>query len=264
MKDMKKYIFAIVAVLLLSTCSDYENPVGDRGTYVVPALVGPSPGYFTDNIESSYVQFSLSLSPGESVEKAAIEVVGKGKSGIVKEVSLPATDLRVTASEVLSALGLSGYDLGDAFFLYVLTTKNGVTTRSGAAFAIPVVCFFEPAMLVGTFDCESEEDWGEENGNPVTIVADPNDPYKVFIHGMAEVHGVASNGNGIELNMNPDNFNVSGPVCIWAASIWGYSNIRFQAVAGNFSACDQRFTITFRANVDQGGFGDYVWWFTRR
>ena len=261
---MKKYIFMIAAALLISIgCEDTnENLVQERGVAVVPEMSDPAPAYFTDNIEESYVEFNLSLSPGETVDKASIEVVRGNKSAILKDVTLPVTELRVTASEVLTALNIpaSDYNLGDMFYLYVLTTKDGKTTRSTAAFRIPVVCFFSPAMLTGNFYYVSES--LEEEGS-VTIAADPNDPLKVYISGMAETQGAVGNGNRIELNVNPNNFNVSGPKTIIAGNIWGYTNYAYQAVAGSYSACDATFTINFSISVDQGSFGNFQFIFTR-
>ncbi|MDR2585316.1 MAG: hypothetical protein LBC84_03720, partial [Prevotellaceae bacterium] len=209
---MKKLFFIVAAFLLIGvSCENTNiNPVKDRGQFVVPIMSEPVPPYFTDNIEASFIQFDVSLAPGDVVDKAAIEVVNNGKSAIVKEVSLPVTGIKVTCTEVLKALGISesNYHTGDVFLLYVLTIKNGVTTRSTAAAAIPVICFFEPSMLVGTYDYVSD-DWEEEG--TVTMVADPNNPYRVFVHGYVESQGLPSSGNLIELILNPANYSVSGP-----------------------------------------------------
>ena len=263
-RNMKKYIYAIVAAFVFFTgCKDTnENLVQERGVAVVPAMSDPAPAYFTDNIEESYVEFDLSLSPGETVDKTSIEVARGNKSAILRDVTLPITKLKVTASEVLKALNIpaNDYNLGDIFYLYVLTTKDGKTTRSTAAFPIPVVCYFAPSMLAGNFYYVSAS--LEEEGS-VTIEADPNNPLKVYISGLAETQGAVGNGNRIELNVNPNNFNVSGPKTIIAGSIWGYSNYAYQAVAGSYSACDDAYTITFSISVDQGSFGNFVFVFTR-
>ena len=269
---MKKSIFILFAALFLITCSEYENPVKERGTYAAPLMSDPDPAYFTDNIEASVVKFDLSLPQGQSVDKAAIEVTSKGKSAIIKEISLPAKDVTVTASEVLSALSISvsDYNLGDVFFLYVLTTKNGVTTRSGAAFAIPVVCFFEPGMLTGKFYYISE-DWDEEGS--VTITADPNDPYTVYISGMAETQGLTGNGGRIHLKMNPANFSITGDRSVIANNLleWdfpaNYLDYNYTAMSGNYSACDDAYVLTFRIQVllngSYTGWGNFLFTFTR-
>lgn len=260
---MKKYIFLSIAALFLVTCNTYENMVQERGANAAPIMSDPVPAYFSDNIEASFVQFDLSMPPGQTADKVSIEISGKGQTAILKDVSLPVTGLKVTAQEVLTALNMSAsnYNRGDVFFLYVLTTKNGVTTRSKAAFPIPVVCFFEPSMLVGDFYYVSAS-WDEEG--LVTFVADPNDPHKVYIHGMAETQGFVGNGNGIELTVNPNNFNVVGARSIIIPNAWSYTNMAYQAMSGTYSACDEMFTITFAITVDQGGFGNFGFVFKRQ
>jgi len=265
---MKKYIYAMLAAaLLIIGCKDTnENLVQQRDTAVVPTMSKPSPAYFTDNLDASYVQFDLSLPEGATIDKAEIEVVSGDKSAILKEVSIPVKGLRVTAAEVLKALNIpvSSYKTGDTFYLYVLTTKNGQTTRSTAAFVIPVMCYFDPSMLVGKFDWASD-DWGEEG--TVNLVADPANPYKIYIADYAQSEGLAGNGNRIELNVDPDNFKVSGPAVIISDDLseWGlpYHNYAYQPVAGTYSACDDAYTITFAITVKEGSFGNNVFFFTR-
>lgn len=267
---MKKYFFTIVAVLLIISCKNTnENLVQDRGLGVVPSISDPSPAYFTDNIDESYVQFDVALPQGETVDNAAIEVTRGSQSAIIKDITLPATGVKVTASEVLQALKISAsdYNLGDIYTLYVLTTKNGVTTRSTAAFQIPVVCYFDPSMLVGTFDYNSD-DWGISG--TVTITADPNDPYKVYIDqtGIMQGEGISNgNGNSIELDINPNNFKVTGPQTILAPDLSDfdmakYTNYSYTPVAGSYSACDGAYTITFDISTSIYDFGNYVFVFT--
>ena len=267
---MKKYIYATMAALILFIgCKDTnENLVQERGAAVVPQMSDPVPAYFTDNIDASYVQFDLSLSQGETVEKAVIEVTrARGdKRAIVKEVTLPANGLKVTADEVLKTLNIpvNDYKLGDIFNLCVLLTKDGKTTRSKAAFSIPVVCYFDPSMLVGMFDWVSD-DWGEEGEG--MMVADPNNQYKIYFD-MAKSEGLSGNGKKIELNVNPNNFKVTGPKVIISDDLseWGlpYHDYAFEPIAGSYSACDNQYTITFAISVKEGSFGNNVFIFTKR
>ncbi len=267
---MKKYIYILMAAFIFNAgCEDTnENPVQNRGENAVPFMSDPSPAYFSDNIEASYVQFNLSLPSDQTIEKAEIEVTKGNKSAILKGVSIPSSGVRVTATEVLNALKIpvSDYKLGDIFNLYILTTKNGKTTRSAAAFQIPVVCYFDTSMLVGEFDYESD-DWGE--AGRVTFVADANDPYKIFIDGYPQSEGLTGNGNRIELNVNKDNFKVTGPPVIISDNLdeWGlpptYTNYTFTPIAGLYSACDEMFTITFDIKVSIGGWGANVFIFKK-
>ena len=176
--------------------------------------------------------------------------------------------MKVTAGEVLTALNIpaSDYNPGDVFNLYVLTTKNGKTTRSIAAFPIPVVCYFEPSMLVGKFDFEST-DW--DAAGSITMVADPGDPYKIYMDGYPEAEGLTTgNGNRIVLNINPNNFTVKGDKVVLASDLseWGlpYHDYAYEAISGTYNACDDTYTVTFAITVAEGSFGNNVFVFKRK
>ena len=264
---MKKYIFALVATLFLFGCEDTnENLVQERGMAVVPIMSEPAPALFQEDIDVSYVQFDLSLASGETVDKAEIEVVSGGKSAIVKAVTIPATGVIVTAREVLSALNIpdSDFKAGDVFNLFVLTTKNGKVTRSIASVGVPVVCYFEPSMLVGKFYYISGS-WGEEG--EVTLEADPDDPYKIYIDGMAETQGLTSAGNKLELNFNPNNFSLSGPRVVVSDDLspWGlsYTAYAYTPVSGTYDSCEESYTVTYGITVSAGSYGNFMFKFTK-
>jgi len=263
---MKKYIFAIIAALFIISCENTnENLVQQRGAAVVPKMSEVLPAFFTENINASFVEFDVSLSPGESVEKAEIEVVRTrgNKSAILKSITLPATKLKITATEILTALSIPANDFvaGDNFNLYVLTTKNGKTTRSIAAVGIPVVCYFDVSMLTGNYYYVSTS-WGDEGD--VVLEADPGDPYKIYVSGIAETMGLTGNGNRLELNLNPNNFRVTGPRVVIASSAWGYTNFAMAPSSGRFDSCANAFIVTFAITVDQGSFGSFSFTFTKQ
>ncbi|MDR0559916.1 MAG: hypothetical protein LBG92_07075 [Prevotellaceae bacterium] len=264
---MKKYInILFIVILTVNGCKNTNENLVERGaTIVAPIMSEPSPAYFSDNIDESYVAFDLSLPKGETVDKASIEIVYKNKSVILKDITIPVTNLKITAGDVIRALGISTYELGDVFYLSVLTLKNGRTTRSAAtSFSIPVVCYFDPSMLVGSFDFESE-DWGV-SGN-VTMEADPDDPYKIYINGYPQAEGLTGNGNRIELNINPNSFKIQGPKVVLADDLseWGfpYRNYSYEPLSGSYSACDGKYTVTFAINVLEGDFGRNAFVFTK-
>ena len=270
-KNMRKYIYTIIiAALLVTGCKDTNvNLVQDRGDAVVPTMSDPIPAYFTDDIDASYVQFDLSLPPGETVDKAEIEVTrGDSISAILEDITLPVTGLKITAAEVIQALNIKDYQTGDIYTLYVLTTKDGKTTRSTASFTIPVNCYFDPSMLTGNFNYNSD-DWGISGS--VTITADPTNPYIVYINqdGIIQGEGLSNgNGNPIELDVNPNNFKITGPKTIIAPDLsdFGlpYTNYSYTPITGSYSACDDAYNITFDIAVDQGDFGNNGFTFTRK
>ena len=274
---MKKYVYIIVAALFVSIgCKDTnENMVQDRGTYFVPKMTNINPAVFLPELEDSYVSFNLSLGQGEQLDKIELEVArGNARAlterAILREVALSPgqnVDITITAAEFITALGIpeSDYNLGDNYYLYVLTTQNGKIYRSGTRISLPVLCPFETEMLVGRFYFIDED--GEDGY--VTIEADPKDPYKVYIKGMAEAQGLTGNGNPIELNVNPSNYSVTGPKTIIAANVleWGfpYTNLAFEPIGNNnnFNACDNSYTIVFELTVNAGSWGGIEFVFTK-
>ncbi|GHT20611.1 hypothetical protein FACS189429_8760 [Bacteroidia bacterium] len=266
---MKKYIIIIAAILFLISCNTNENLVQERGETVGLASFEAIPAFFTEDLDNSYVAFDLEALPeGETIDKAEIEVTYGDKSAILREITLPATNVVITANEIIDALGINAGEVvvGDVFYLYILTTKNGKTTRSTAAMAIPVTCEFDTALSTGTYNFESS-DW--EISGSVVLEADPANPYKIYINGYPEAEGLTTgNGNRIELNINPNTFNISGPKVVLAADLgeWGmadYTNYAYAPVAGTYSSCDGTYTVVFAITVDQGSFGNNVFVFTR-
>ena len=273
---MKKNIFyvAILATLIFAGCEDTnENLVQQRGKGVNVTMSEPIPSFFIDGaLEGSYVAFDLSLTPGESVDNAEIEVVFNNKKAILRNIQFPSSDIQVTATEVLQALRLSPDEVssGDVFFLYVLTTKNGLTTRSTAAIAINVTCEFDPVFTVGKYNFESA-DWGISG--TVTFEADPDDPYKIYFDAfpLAEADGLSTGtDNKIELIISPNSFGISGSSVIVATSTaeWGasynYDNLAYEPIAGSFNSCNGTFSVDFDISVDQGGWGASTFIFTKQ
>ena len=269
---MKKYIFVMVAVLLGTiSCEDTnENLVQERGKAVNVSMSEAVPSFFIDgDLENSFVAFDLSIPEGEKVDKAEMEVVFGNKKAILKGVQFPSSDMKVTATEIIQALGISPGDVkvDDTFYLYVLTTKNGMTTRSTAAMAINVTCEFDAKLTVGEYTFESAS-WGVSG--KVTLEADPVDQYKIYFVGtpLAEADGLSSGtGNKIELIINPNSFKISGSKVIVADDVadWGdpYTNIAYQPASGSYSSCDGTFNVNFAISVDQGGFGTFGFTFKK-
>ena len=261
----------MVAALFVSIgCEDTnENLVQERGKAVNVTMSNVVPSFFIDgNLENSYVNFDLSLPEGERVDRAELVLVYGDKTvTLISNLQFPSPDITITAMEVVEALGLSIEDVTqeDIFELYVLTTKDGKTTRSTAALWINVTCEFDPALTLGKYDYESDEDNWDTSGS-VRLEADPGgDPYKLYFVGapLAENDGFPGLANKVELIIDPDSYTVSGSKTIVAANIWSYTNLAFQAVSGSFSACDGNFSVVFEITVAQGSFGTYVFNFTR-
>jgi len=180
------------------------------------------------------------------------EIIVEKKSSIVMLV------LDCTSS--LDADGANGFSQMKS------AANNFIDVLTGAT---STPCEFEPSMLAGTFSYYSDPDNWNESGT-VTLTADPNDPYKVYINqdGIMEAEEIGNgNGNAIELNINPSDFSITGPKTIIAPDLsdWGmasYTNYYFTPVRGSYSVCDKVYTITFLIGVDQGTWGNMMFTFT--
>jgi hypothetical protein len=262
---MRKYIFMIFAALLITGCKNTnENLVQDRGVAVIPTMSDPVPAYFTDDIASSYVQFDLSLPQGQTVDKAEIEVDYGDQSAIVKQVSLPVTGLQVTATEVIQALNLPAgeYKTGDNFNLYVLTTKDGRTTRSTAAFSIPVVCDLVLDDFTGTCTV-TQDDWWGETPYPVVVTKISDTQLSIANLFNANADGFGDAVNPLVITINPINYTVSFAKQVLVPNSgnlwWGipsYSNFYLANGTGKIDACNLVISFTATAAVDAGSFGN--------
>jgi len=262
---MRKYIFTLFAALLIISCKDTnENLVQDRDAAVIPTMSAPIPAYFTDIPESSFVQFDLSLPQGATIEKAQIEVTYGSQSAIVKDVTIPVKGLKVTANEVIQALKMpmSEYKTGDNFNLYVLTTKNGRTTRSTAAFPIPVVCALVLDDFVGTCNVTQDDWWGE---TPYPVVVTKISDTQLSIENLfnADADGFGDEVNPLVITINPINYTVSFSKQILVPNSgdlwWGkpaYSNFYLSGGTGKIDACNLVISFTATAGVDAGSFGN--------
>jgi len=265
---MKKYkilamLFAFA--LMISGCEDTNlNLVGSRGIAIVPTISDINPAFYTTDYENSFVQFTVDLGEGDTVDAAELQVTYNGQNIVLQEITSFPQTIILPASDVIAALGLSESDVNvDDYFLYhVVTTNGGVSSRSTAALKVFVTCGFDPLLPKGSYHVVSS-DW-EVEGN-VTLTADPVDPFKISVAGLYEMEGGVPNDNVLELIINPDNFSVShentllGPSAPWGS----YTNYYYGPVSGLYKSCTGTFEMVFSITVDEGGFGNYSFVFTK-
>ena len=79
MKKNCLYILALAAALVAGCENTNENLVGERGKSVIPIMSEPSPAFFTEDLDNSYVAFDLSLPEGATLEKAELKVAYRGQ-----------------------------------------------------------------------------------------------------------------------------------------------------------------------------------------
>jgi len=265
MKQYKILALLFAFAMIISSCEDTnESLVGSRGEAVVPTISDINPAFYTSDLAASYVAFTVDLDEGDSVDSAEVQVTFNGETAVLNTIdTFPAT-VTVTATDAMNALGLTESDVNiDDFFLcHVVTTKNGVSTRSSAAMKIFVTCEFDAALTEGSYHVISD-DWAVEGD--VTLTADPDNPYLIGISGLYEMEGGAANDNVLYLTVDPSNFSVShettnlGPEAPWGA----YTNYYYGPVSGLYKSCTGSFEMTFAITVDEGSFGTYSFVFTK-
>ncbi|SCD21760.1 hypothetical protein PSM36_2971 [Proteiniphilum saccharofermentans] len=258
----------LVFVFLLGACEDTnENLVAQRGVAVVPAISDVEPAFFTTDFDNTFIQFNVSLPEGESVDAAEIQATFKDKTATIQPISsFPAT-IKLPARDVMNKLGLNDNDVdvenNNEFSFYVVTTTNGVTTRSKTgAVKVLVTCEFDPELAVGSYHVVSSS-WEVEGD--VTFTADPDNPYKIYVSGLYEMEGGEPNDHVLELNISPTSFEVTGPTSkLGPETPWGtYTNYYYTPTQGIYRSCTGAFEMQFRITVDEGSFGTFNFIFTR-
>lgn len=267
---MKTY--RIIAVLFaislfLGGCEDTnENLVGSRGIAVVPQITDINPAFYTSDLANSYVAFNVDLPEGASVDAAEVQVTYKGETVVLQQIaSFPAT-VELQALDVIDALGVAENEVAidDFFLVHVVTTSQGVSSRSLAAMKVFVTCQFDPALTTGSYHFVSD-DWAA--AGDVTFTADPADPYTIFVEGIAAAEGLVDNGNKLELHIDPSSFKVTGVTTVLADDLepWGltYKDYYYETIGGLYKSCDGSFQMQFKIGVDVGSWGTFNFEFTR-
>lgn len=265
MKQYKLIAFLFSFALIISSCEDTnESLVGSRGVAVVPTIADINPAFYTSDLASSYVAFTVDLEEGDTVDSAEVQVTFNGETAVLQNIeSFPST-VTITATDAMTALGLTESDVNidDYFLCHVVTTKGGISTRSSAAIKIFVTCEFDSALTEGSYHVVSE---GWEVEGDVTLTADPDNPYLIGISGLYEMEGGAPNDNVLYLTVNPSNFNVTHETTkLGSSAPWGqYTNYYYGPVSGLYKSCTGSFEMTFAITVDEGAFGNYSFVFTK-
>ena len=85
---------------------------------------------------------------------------------------------------------------------------------------------------------------------------------------MADLEGLVSNGNSIEISIDPGNFAITGPESIIAADLapWGlpYVEYSYTPADGLYNSCTGAMDISFAVNVSIGGWGPQAFFLTRK
>ncbi|MHA7110610.1 hypothetical protein ACRTDU_10820 [Sunxiuqinia elliptica] len=268
MKKINILAFFFAFVLILASCEDTnENLVGYRGAAVVPEISDINPAFYTSDLANSFVAFKVALPEGENVDAAELQVTYKGQTTVLQQISSFPAEINIPATDVLQALSISENDveIGDSFLVHVVTKSGELSSRSLAAMKILVTCEFNSELTTGAYSAVSS-DW--ESAGDVTITADPEDPFKLYVDGFAEVDGLVSNGNKLQISIDPYSFKMTGVATVIADDVapWDlpYTGFSYEPIGGLYNSCDGSFDLQIKITVDQGTFGTYNFTLTRK
>jgi len=264
----KKYIYlAFTSMFFAVSCFDKEEdvlvPAAERGAQL-PVISNIDPGVFDSNdLENTFVEFDVDVENDEAIEDAAIQVSynnGFQRVEFSKITTFP-SNLRIQLSDVVEKLGLSldDVELGDVFTIEIVTTVNGKTTRSGALINAAVVCAYDESFVTGSYHSVSN-DWNSQ-GN-ITLTFDPDDPFIVYVEGLASIEGVNENGDPLKMIVNPVDYSVRAEKTVIATDAFGYHDLAY-AGSGQLNTCNGTYNMLFAITVAEGSFGTFAFTFTK-
>lgn len=260
-----RYILGLLmGLFVLVGCEDSEDPVGLRDVGVVTSLSDINPAIFVfGELDDSYVNFLVAKEEGVTVDEAYIVGSHNGTSQRtkIKDLGDLPAEVNVTAVEVAEALSieLSEIKSGDFFVLEVITVSDGVLTRSAGSLRVRVVCSFDPAVSFGAYTAASSG-WGVNGG--ITLTADEEDPFTIYVSGLAALDGVTEDLGPLVMKIDPLSFNVVAEKSTLASSALGYTGFSY-AGSGTFDSCTGTYQMLMSITVDQGSFGSFEFTFTK-
>lgn len=262
---MKTYrIFGLVALMILTFAScetEVVDPAGTRDEGAVPAITELNPAIFDSNdIENTFVKFTINIDDAKVTEAIIVASYNFDTSRIeIQRVSAFPATVTIKLADIAPKFDktLDDVELGDVITFEVITVVDGRTFRSNAAFDAAVVCAYNPDRVTGNYQAVSE-DWAV--AGPVTITVDPEDPYVVYVTGLAELDGLTEDKGPLKMVINPTNFEIVADKTVLASVAFDYNNLAY-AGTGKLNTCDGTYEMFFTITVDEGSFGG-PWAFT--
>lgn len=265
MKRIKTIGLVIIVIMMFSGCEEAKDPAGRRNAAVVPVISDINPGIFdSKDLENSYVEFVVDLVPGTQVDQVVVEGSYQDnleRVEITSVTTFPST-VRILSSDAAQKLGIALDDIsnGDVFLFELLAVDDGMSTRSNAILRVSVACAFEGPLATGSYHSLSS-DWISE-GN-ITITSDPEDPYTVFVVGLAAIEGLDEDQGPLIMHIDPATFSVTADQAVIASDYFGYGSMSFVG-DGTYNSCDGSYTMYFDISIgDYGSQGIFLFEFTR-
>ena len=258
MKRIKIFRLTIILVALLFGCEEAKDPAGQRNVGIVPLLTDVS-GLFIGGEPSSFVQFKVDLQEGVTVENAQVVVSSGDAFQRVKiaDISSFPSDFTFTLGDITEKLG--EINEGEVIYIEVVTTRDGITTRSNAALAQIVFCQYNVNLATGSYHSVSP-DWNSEGD--ISIAADDADQFTVYVTGLETIDGLDEDQGPLVMHINPATFEVIADKTVLASDAWGDTNIAYEGT-GSYNSCDGSYEMNFTISVDQGEYGTFAFTFTR-
>jgi len=260
MKRIKTLGLTIILVIIFFGCEELKDPAGQRNIGVVP-LISDVAGIFISGESGSYIQFTVDLASGSTVDNAEIEVSRQDNFERVKISDLTTFPSTFTFTLGQLAEKLGEINAGDLIYIEVVTTKNGISTRSNAALALIVYCEYDPLLAVGSYHSVSPpNEWNSEGD--IAIKADPDDPYTVYVTGLEALEGLNEDQGPLVMHIDPVTFAVTADKTVLASDAWGDTNIAYEG-SGTYNSCSGSYSMSFDISTDQADYGVYAFTFTR-
>jgi len=254
MEKYKVLGLIVTLIMIFFSCEELPDPAGVRGVGVVPGIEDLDPGVFdSKDLSKTYVEFTLTLPAGSSAEK--VNIVGFLNDSNVEtritEVSSFPSVIRILLSDVAQKIGISLSDIenGDIFTFILLPTVNGKTYHSSAVLTVPVACAFNTDLSVGSYH-SVQADWPWEDN--VTLAADEDDPFTIYISGLANLDDCGEDLGPYMIHINPATFIVTAEKKLLVSDYYGYGGITYSG-SGVYNSCDGSYVLNIDISV--GGYG---------
>jgi hypothetical protein len=131
---------------------------------------------------------------------------------------------------------------------------------------IDVPCEYVVEDVTGNYRAVSPPSGWNAAGS-IVITADENDPYILYVSGLAAMEGLNEDRGPLKMIVNPVDFTVVAERTVLASDLvpWGYPYTGYSYEGtGRLNTCSGTYSMTFEITVDQGSFGAYEFTFTKQ
>jgi hypothetical protein len=261
MKRIKILRLTIILIAVLFGCEEAKDPAGQRNVGIVPLLTDVN-GMFISGEPNSFVQFKVDLQAGAAVENAQIVVSSREEFQRVKIADITSfpSDFTFTLGAITEKIG--EINEGEFIYIEVVTTKDGIRTRSNAALAQMVYCGYDVALATGAYHSVSpSSEWNSEGD--ISLKADLVDQFKIFVTGLETIDGLNEDKGPLVMHIDPVTFSVVADKTVLASDAWGETNIAYEGT-GSYNSCSGEYSMSFNISTDQTDYGSFAFTFTRK